>query len=789
MEQTESERHHVETVDRFEQQYRGQGLTGSEQAASRQAHGDNHVAYQQTTFWQSTVKRLWGPIPWLLEAAIVFELALGKLLQAVVVVGMLLFSAIDGAIQERRANRALKLVQQGLVPTARTLSDGQWAFQPADDLVVGDIIHLRAGDMVPADARIVVGQASADESAVTGETVAVARETGDLLTAASMVVGGEVIAEVSAVGATSSYGKTVTLAQTADVPGRLERLLFTVVRYLAYLDAALTVVLVIAAIFHHTSWQELLPFIAILIIATIPVSMPASFTVANAVEAQVLARENILATGLSGIQEAGTMDVLLVDKTGTLTENKQALVSVEPVVTFTKQQLLSWARVATSATAQDAISKAVQAGTSQQAAIIPTVTEFIPFDARKKVAEAKIIEDSVAKTITFGAPEAVATRLNLTVSQSAISNLADQGQRVLAVGVTDDQQQSQLVGLLGFSDTLQPNIADQIAQLKAAGIRIVMLTGDGVSTAQAIAGQIGLTGAIVNGIDHPVDLTTIGGFANVYPQDKQTIVQRFQEAGNVVGMIGDGVNDAAALHQADVGMAVSNARDIAKQAARLVLAHAGLIDVGVVVASGRRVYQRMMTWTITKLSRTAVLTALLTFGFMLTGRFPISLNLIVLIVVLNDLVTLVLGTDRTGDLQTTPRWDLPTISRLAAWLATGWLIVGLAMIILNQQIWHFSAGWVSSTLLMYLMFSSMMTILMTRTDKSWWRSYPSRAVSGMVGLNIVVTIVIVTAGWLTGGVSVVTTVLVLGTVLIVGTLLDAFKQRFYRRHVMGSDGE
>ncbi|GAB6092690.1 HAD-IC family P-type ATPase [Furfurilactobacillus curtus] len=766
----------------LEQSYVGQGLSDQERLAERNASGDNRMVTQGFSWRQSLLTRLWGPIPWLLEFAIIFEIGLGKWIQALVVIGLLLFSAIDGAIQERRAQRALKIVQTDLVTTSRVLIDQHWQSRTSDELVVGDLIHLTAGDLVPADLRIVAGQAQVDQSAVTGETVAESRRVGETLTAASLIVTGDIIAQVSAVGAASSYGRTVTLTQTAAAPGRLERLLFTVVRYLAYLDAGLTVLLVIGAVIYHMNWQEILPLLVILIIATIPVSMPSSFTVANAVEAQVLAKKHILVTGLSGIQEAGTMDVLLVDKTGTLTKNQQQLVSVVPVGDVKEAQLIQWAKAATNPQAKDAISLALKQAT--KAVKLPfEIQKQLPFNATTKVAQAIISDAEITETVTLGAPQAILKTVNPKFTDETMARLAKQGQRVLALSIENDGQ-PQLAGWLGFSDTIRSDTAEQLRALRSAGIRVVMLTGDDRLTAQAIGHELGLSGKYVAGGFSDDGLDHLVGIANVYPDDKQRLVKQFQQAGHVVGMIGDGVNDAAALRQADVGMAVANARDIAKLAARVVLAHAGLDDVLTVVNSGRRVYQRMMTWTITKLSRTAVLTALLTLGFLLTGTFPISLSLIVVIVVLNDLVTLVLGTDQTVALSTTPRWTLPRVAKLAMMLASGWLVVGLGIVGLNHWLWHASAGWLSSILFMYLMFSSMMTILMTRTNQSWWQNQPSRSVAGMIGFDVILTSVIAASGWQSGAVSWSVIGLMILLVVLVGTGLDVIKQHFYQQKIM-----
>lgn len=474
------------------------------------------------------------------------------------------------------------------------------------------------------------------------------------------------------------------------------------------------------------------------------------------------------------------MDVLLVDKTGTLTENKQQLKTILPIKGLTKNKLLAWIVAASDASGQDSISQAIQQAAKTQPEANLKVQQFTPFNGVTQLTQAVIDEDGERSQLYFGAPAAVAKALHLQTALSPEANqLALQGQRVLALGKITDKK-AQIVGWASFSDTLRPNITDQIKDLQQTGVHVVMLTGDNQITAKAIAQQVGLSGAIIAGTQTKVDLETVGGFANVLPQDKQTIVQAFQNRGHTVGMIGDGVNDAIALRQADVGLAVADARDIAKRSARLILANTGLTDVMTVLNSGRRVYQRMMTWTITKLSRTALLTALLTLGFIFTGSFPISLNLMVLIAILNDIVTLVLGTDNTEQLDYVPKWQLPAVVKLASRLAIGWLIVGLLLVFANVFFWHQSATWFGTVAFMYLMLSSMMTIAMTRTTKFWWQSRPSSAVLWAIGFDVVFVIVLALSGFLTAAVGFKTILGVILLILGVGTLLDFSKRRFYK---------
>jgi len=314
----------------IENLYQGTGLNDVDLQTNRKQYGYNEIPEKQVGPVMGTLKRMWGPIPCLLEAAMIFELFMGKGVQAAVVFLLLVFSAVTGEIQEKRAKKAISYLHQQLQISVRTLRNGTWQTIPSRELVPGDIVHARVGDIVPADIEIINGNASVNESALTGESIDVTKEAGETIFSASTISHGEVIACVSAIGMKSSYGKTAELVQIAEAPGRLQVLLFKIVRYLAYLDVILVVILVISAFIQGTAWQELLPFLIILFIATIPISMPSSFTVANSLEAKNLAKENVLVTGLTGIQEASSMNVLLVDKTGTLTNNRPEIAEMVP---------------------------------------------------------------------------------------------------------------------------------------------------------------------------------------------------------------------------------------------------------------------------------------------------------------------------------------------------------------------------------------------------------------------------------------------------------------------------
>ena len=764
----------------IENSYQEDGLDDAGIQARRKQYGTNEIPEKHTGPVTGTLKRLWGPIPWLLEAAMIFELILGKGAQAGAVFLLLVFSAVTGEIQEGRTKKAIGYLHQQLQIGVRVLRNGTWRTLPSRELVPGDIVHARVGDIAPADMKIIGGTVSVNESALTGESIDAAKKAGETIFSASTISHGEAIARVTATGTKSSYGKTAELIRTAEAPGRLQVLLFNIVRYLAYLDVALAVILAIAAFVRGTPWQELLPFLVILFIATIPISMPSSFTVANSLEARSLAKEDVLITGLTGIQEAAGMDVLLVDKTGTLTNNRPEIAGLLPFGGLEASDLLRLAAAASDDTSADTISMAVIRAFKDQGLSMPERTSFTAFDPVEKVSRAQISRDGNLLDVVLGSPAVVAGMSEIpTDFAERVDSLGAQGARVLAVA-SGEKEKLVCRGLVALADSPRDDAAESIAKIRELGIRVLMITGDTAGTARAIAQQVGIGGRIGTLGDAESRPLDFDGFADVYPEDKYKIVRTLQKTGMAVGMTGDGINDAPALKQADVGIAVSTATDVAKSAAKVVLTRPKLSDIAKVIDGGHRVYRRMMTWTITKLARTAELAALLTFGFIFTGFFPVSLSLIVFIIVINDTVTLTLGTDRAWPAAAPEKWDMPRLAKISAVFTVGWLALGLGLLWFCLKVQNLGADQISSLMFLYLIDSAMETILMTRTRDPFWSFAPSRWVGGTVAVNLILATLMAAFGWVTAAVPWQFILILFIVTAAAMLILDSLKMWYYK---------
>ncbi|NEZ89055.1 HAD-IC family P-type ATPase [Weissella paramesenteroides] len=741
------------------------GLENDEVVQQQKKLGLNEVNIKKSSLVKSIVERLWEPTAWILEVALIIEVLLGKYIQAFFILIMLVFSAVNGAFQSNRARRALSSLSSKLNLQSSVKRSGTWQYISSKYLVIGDLISLETGNIIPADGELLTKKIEVDESSITGETTPVIKEQGSILYAGTTVIGGDTLAKVIATGKNSRSGKTISLTNNVHSQGKLQKLLGKVIGYLAILDTILAIILVLVSIFNGTNLIYLAPFVAMLFIATIPIAMPSSFSVANSIEANILSKQNILVSDLSGIQDSANLNLLLIDKTGTITNGNPTVVKFLNYSDYQDNFLLTLARLTTNFKQPSMIDKAIQ----QFSESIPDQGslkghDYRPFVSTNGYASIKVDVDAREFEIHLGSLK-ILNKGNALIDQ----NLLNQG-RSVAISINN-----KFCGYFIIDDTPRQDSKTAIQSLLARGVRVVMLTGDNVHTAQNIANEVGMSGKVVSFSENMKvnNMTDIAGIADVLPENKLNIVQKFQKLGYVVGMTGDGINDSPALKQADVGIAVNNAVDLAKQSAKIVLMKDGLNPIVEILDSGHRVYQRMMTWTITKLSRTAELTLLLTIGYVFLKQVPLSLNALVLVAILNDIVTLVLGTDNTKITFHPEKWDVMKLCRIAFIYAFGWTMMGLLlMYLVNVQ---FIDGSMSTVLYVYLIFSAMLTILMTRTNKYWWQSKPSFSVVGAISLNCVLTILLSLFGIGVNKISASTILLTILIVLVTGSILNTMQ--------------
>ena len=729
------------------------GLTTAEAQARLRQYGPNAVVEEKTHPVKAFVKRFWAPIPWLLEATIIIQLFLGERVEAAVIGGLLVLNAVLSLLQEGRAQKALALLRQQLRVLARVHRNGVWATLPAEDLVPGDVVHLRQGTIVPADVRLEDGSLLVDQSILTGESAAASIESGKTAYAGSMVRGGEATGEITATGARTFFGKTAELVRIAGSANRQEHEIVGVVKNLFVANAAMVVVVVGYA--HHVgmSLGFILPLLLTILLASIPVALPATFTLAAALGSVELSKRGVLITRLSALHDIASMTVLCSDKTGTLTRNQATVNALWPAPGASEEDLLRSAAFASDPAGQDPVDGAIikaAADRGWQDGEMERI-EFKPFDPASKRAEAVYRDKEGLRRFMKGAPAVVAKLTGTvdTVWQPQAEIIVERGQRVLGVA-EGTAGQMRLVGLMGLEDAVREDSKSVVSAIADAGVRTVMVTGDNAITARSVAELVGIPGAIcsperLHG-DLSGDVLGCGVFAGVFPEDKFRLVRAFQRRGEVVGMSGDGVNDSPALRQAEAGIAVANATDVAKAAAAMVLTRPGLGGVVPAIEASRLVFQRIMTYTLNMLIKKIEIMALLVIGFLVTWHKPITPLLMVLFLFLNDFLTMSLSTDRMQYSRRPNRWNTRGILLAATVLAACKLVFSLGIFLYGYHVLRLDMPHLQTLMFATLILSSQAGVYLLRERGHFWESQPSLFVIGSSLSGLGVTAILALGG-------------------------------------------
>ncbi len=763
------------------------GLSTSEAAARLKQYGLNAVQTSKKSPIILFLRKFWGPIPWMLEITVLLELYLGKTTEGIIIGSLLLFNAGMSFFQEYHAQSALDLLRKKLSVQARVLRDGKWQLLPADHLVPGDVVHLRMGDLVPADSKLIAGQIQMDQSSLTGESEPVDGGPGQVAYAGVVIKRGEATAEVLATGSQTKFGKTAELVRSAKTASHLETVVFSIVKYLVIADVALALIVAVYSLLLQIPWHTILPFILILLVASVPVALPAMFTLATALGAAELARNGVLVSRLSAIEEAASMDVLASDKTGTLTENQLTLAAVKAYAPFSPDDVLRFAALASDEATQDPLDIAILRA-AQQKRPDPSdqVIHFTPFEPEKKRSEALIRQpDGTVLNVMKGAPLTLAGLSGYGGAvEEEVREFAAKGFRVLAVAVGKEHERPDLAGLVGLQDAPRADSKDLIQSLMKSGIRVLMVTGDDAETAQAIARQVGISGPVCTA-EKIKDSQNSGNvscdiFAGVFPEDKIHLVQRLQQGGHVVGMTGDGVNDAPALKQAEVGIAVASATDVAKAAASLILTTPGLKNIVSAVKTSREIYQRMLTYTLNKIIKTFQIALFLSLGFILSGEFVITPLQIVLLLFANDFITMSIATDRVTASSKPDRWNVFSLMKIALILALPVLLLSFGFFYAAKILLHLPIEQLQTLMFVMLVFTGQANVYLVRERHHFWNSIPSRWMLIGTLLDIVLVSILATQGILLSAIPFILILIVLAVVVLYLFLVDRIKIKVFQ---------
>jgi H+-transporting ATPase len=675
------------------------------------------------------LEKFWAPVPWMLEAAIVLELVLGKYVEAAIIAALLVFNAALGLFQESRAQATLAALKSRLALNASVRRDGAWKAIPSVELVQGDVVKLSLGAVVAADVRLTDGDVLLDQSMLTGESVPIEAGPRVQTYAGALVRRGEALAEVTATGARTKFGRTAELVRTAHVVSSQQKAVLRVVRNLAAFNGVAIVLLVVYAWLLKMPSDEIIPLVLTAVLASIPVALPATFTLASALGARALARLGVLPTRLSAVDEAATMNVLCADKTGTLTQNALTVTTVHPMPDFDEAHVLALAALASSDGGQDPVDGAIRsAAAGKSVSDAPKLIKFVPFDPATKMSEAtvadpgggtqRIVKGAFAAVIDLTQPSPAAT--------IASKDLEEKGFRVLAVAAGPPKAMS-LAGLIALSDPPRADSAALVTELHGLGVRTVMVTGDAPATAAIVAHAVGLDGAVCppGPIPDSVHPEQFAVFAGVLPEDKYALVKAFQKVNQVVGMCGDGANDAPALRQAQIGIAVSTATDVAKSAAGMVLTNPGLEGVVAAVKEGRVTFQRIQTYTLNSITKKIVTVLFLIVGLLMTGHAILTPLLMVILMIAGDFLAMSLTTD------TVRPSPMPNAWRIGGLTIAG-VIMGICLLTFCTGILAFGDFWLHlgtdalrTLAFAALVFGSQATIYAIRERRHLWLSRPS----------------------------------------------------------------
>jgi plasma-membrane proton-efflux P-type ATPase len=723
------------------------GLTLAEVDTRRKAHGYNEVVEQKGHPVLMFLGKFWGVSAWMLELIMVLSAILGKYSDLLVVSALLVVNAVLSFMQERRAAGVVAALRRRLQVSARVLREAIWQVIPARELVPGDIIRVRPGDIIPADVKLLSGLLNIDQSALTGESKDVDMAPSNVLPAGSLVRRGEGNGVVILTGTQTYFGRTTELVQKARPKLHIEAVVAKVVRWLFVIVGTLISVVVVLSLMRQVPLIEMIPLMLVLLMSAVPVALPVMFTVSMAVGAKELAKHGVLVTRLSATEDAATMNVLCVDKTGTITMNQLAVTGVIPLEEATESDVLFAAALASQESNQDPIDLAFLAAAKERhvfdnsAAVTPI--SFAPFDAKNRRTEAVVEQSGQRLRVMKGAVRTVAEAcglepLAIEALEARVGESARKGYRTLAVARGPEAATPALLGLVSLMDPLRPDARQLIAALRDLGVSVKMLTGDSLAIAREIAQGVGLPNiqrvsdlkaTSARAGNEAVDLLAgADGFAEVYPEDKYIVVQHLQAAGHVTGMTGDGVNDAPALRQAEVGIAVSTATDVAKGAASVVLTEPGLTNIVALVKQGRTIYQRILTWIINKISRTILKAAFVSIAFVVTGKFVVSAFAMLLLVFMTDFAKIALATDHVRPSNKPETWNIEgfiTVSvvlglamvaeaLLLLWL--GWSRLGLAS---NDDALHTFS-------FLTLLYMAVFSIVSARERRWFWTTTPSK---------------------------------------------------------------
>ncbi len=720
------------------------GLSNESVKKRLDQYGYNEIAEEKKSHLIKFLGYFWGPIPWMIEIALLISLAIQHWQEFSIILLLLLINGLVGFFQEDRADNAIDLLKNKLAFNARVLRDGRWKVIPSKEVVIGDVVKVHLGDIVPADIKLFDGDyVTADESAITGESLPVDKGVGDTCYSGSIIQKGQMIGVVYATGMNTYFGRAAGLVSKAKPKSHLEKAVIKIGDYLITLDVIMVALIFIAGLIRHESFFDILAFALVLTIASIPVAQPAVLSVTMTVGAMALAKKKAIVSKLAAIEEMAGMDVLFSDKTGTLTKNKISIADIAPYNSASNDDVIFYAGLASLKEEQDPLDKAILDTLASTSTISEKIKryktiKFNPFDPVRKSTESLVQYDGKQFKVSKGAPQVILSLLsaNTSIEEKVIHHIdvfASKGYRSIAVAKKEPNHNWELLGLIALYDPPRKSSKETIRAAKSMGIDVKMITGDHIAIAKEIAEELDLNTNIElpksflesNESDAEKIIENASGFAEVFPEHKYKIVEIMQNAGKIVGMTGDGVNDAPALKRADAGIALSGATDATKSAADIVLTEPGLSVIINAIKESYKIFHRMKSYSIYRVAETIRILIFTAMVILLFNFYPVTALMLVLIALLDDIPVMTIAYDRTEKVNSPQKWDMYQVIGMATLLGALGVVSSLILFYIGKVVLNLDTGVLQSLIFLKLIVAGHLTMFVTRNTGHFWSVRPS----------------------------------------------------------------